>query len=248
MKKSRQETIEIPDSDLPATIVRSKNRKRTVSLGIDPSGKVIITAPTSTPLETIVEITRSKLDWINKHLKEKRQLEEYHFDKEFISGESIQFLGKLYILKIIEGDEDLPGACSIYNKSIRVQVPKGLNSVIRSELVKELLICWYKQQAAEKIAERTEKYAGKHGFIYNSVLIREQEKRWGSCDHLGNLRFNWKIIMAPISLIDYVVVHELCHLKIKNHSPEFWQLLENIMFDYEKRKATLKLLGMSYTL
>lgn len=248
MKKSRHETISLPDSDLTATVVRSKNRERTVSLGVDPSGKVVITAPASTPLETIVEITLSKSDWINKHLKEKRQLGEYRFDKEFVSGESIQFLGKQYMLKIIEGDEDTPASCFIHGKHLKVQVPSGLNPAIKSELVKEQLISWYKQQAAEKIPERVAQYAGKHGFVYHSVLIREQEKRWGSCDHLGNLRFNWKIIMAPISLVDYVVVHELCHLKIKNHTSEFWQLLESIMFDYEKRKTNLKLLGTSFTL
>jgi predicted metal-dependent hydrolase len=248
MKKSCHETISLPNSDLIATVVRSKSRERTVSLGVDPSGKVIITAPASTPLETIVEIAHSKLDWINRHLKEKRQLAEYRFDKEFVSGESIQFLGKQYMLKITEGDEDAPASCSIHGKYLKVQVPKGLNPTIGSELVKEQLMNWYKQQAAEKIPERVAKYAAKHGFIYNSVLIKEQEKRWGSCDHLGNLRFNWKIIMAPISLVDYVVVHELCHLRVKNHTPEFWQLLERILFDYEARKSKLKELGNAYTL
>ncbi len=246
MKKSRQETIAL-SNELTATIVRSKNRKQTVSLGVDSIGNVIITAPATTPLETIVEITRSKADWINKHLKEKLQLAEYSFDKEFVSGESMQFLGKQYMLKIIESDDNA-ATCFIQGKYLKAYIPEGLNPSIKSELVKEQLIKWYKEQATEKIPERVSKFAEKHGFIYNNVLIREQKKRWGSCDHQGNIRFNWKIIMAPVSLIDYVVVHELCHLKVKNHTPDFWHLLESIMFDYEHRKGKLKEFGNSYTL
>ncbi len=248
MGKNRLETIALPDYNLTATVIRSKKRKRTVSLGVDSSGKVVITAPAITPLETIIEITRSKSDWISKHLKEKQQLEEYRFEKEFVSGESIQFLGNQYMLKITEGEDEISNSCFIHGKYLKVQIPEGLNPVIKSELVKERLIIWYKQQAEEKIQARVAKYAEKHGFVYNSVLIREQEKRWGSCDHLGNLRFNWKIIMAPITLVDYVVVHELCHLKVKNHTPGFWQLLQGIMFDYEIRKNRLKQLGACYSL
>ncbi len=107
---------------------------------------------------------------------------------------------------------------------------------------------WYKERAYEKIKERVEFYAQKRGLKYNRVNITSAEKRWGSCSAKGNLNFSWRLIMAPLPVVDYVVVHELVHLIEKNHSKEFWKKVKLFMPDYEKYKDWLKEKGHLLTL
>ncbi|MFN3599629.1 MAG: M48 family metallopeptidase, partial [Aquificaceae bacterium] len=108
---------------------------------------------------------------------------------------------------------------------------------------KEVFIKWYKEKAYEKISERVEWYARMAGFKYNKVSITDAEKRWGSCSPKGNLNFSWRLIMAPLRVIDYVVVDELCHLEIKNHSKAFWIKVKTLMPDYRDCEMWLKEYG-----
>ena len=98
-------------------------------------------------------------------------------------------------------------------------------------------------QAKKIFPERTAYFAERMGVTYNRITIREQKTRWGSCSSAGNLNFNWKLILAPPQALDYVVVHELCHLHEFNHSPRFWRLVESQMPDYEAWKKWLKIHG-----
>ncbi|MBS4026276.1 MAG: M48 family metallopeptidase [Clostridia bacterium] len=99
---------------------------------------------------------------------------------------------------------------------------------------------WYRQQANEAIMLRVRYYSEKVGVAYNTVRIKDQKTRWGSCSAKKNLNFNWRLIMAPPEVLDYVVVHELCHLIHLNHSPAFWQLVKNQLPDYSRHKRWLK--------
>ena len=106
-------------------------------------------------------------------------------------------------------------------------------------------------QAKKIFPERTAYFAERMGVTYNRITIREQKTRWGSCSSAGNLNFNWKLvlrlnwklIMAPPGILDYVVVHELCHLKEMNHSPRFWAVVEKELPDYRERREKLKKMG-----
>ena len=99
---------------------------------------------------------------------------------------------------------------------------------------------WYRIRAKENIESRVKVFAAKIGESPNKVTIKAQKTRWGSCSSLGNLNFNWRLIMMPQKIIDYVVVHELCHLKEMNHSSTFWNRVEEIMPDYRNRRKWLK--------
>ena len=108
-----------------------------------------------------------------------------------------------------------------------------MTKVIRTA-VKKALMEWYLEHAEEKIKERVSRFAQLIGKWPASIEIKNQEKRWGSCSRSGIIRFNWKIIMAPISVMDYVIVHELCHLIYPHHSSQFWQKVQSIIPDYKR--------------
>ncbi|MEE8381899.1 MAG: M48 family metallopeptidase [Thermodesulfobacteriota bacterium] len=92
----------------------------------------------------------------------------------------------------------------------------------------------------QTIEQRVKRYGKRLGVLPRDIKIKDQKKRWGSCSNNGILRFNWRISMAPVSIIDYIVVHELCHLKIKSHSPDFWKLVSLALPDYQERREWLK--------
>ncbi|MFW6026541.1 MAG: M48 family metallopeptidase, partial [Candidatus Woesearchaeota archaeon] len=118
----------------------------------------------------------------------------------------------------------------------------------RREKIKENIISWYRERADKKIKERVNKYKDKIGIEPNNVKVKKQKKRWGSCSSKGNLNFNWKLIMAPMSIVNYIVVHELTHLKYSNYSQDFWQLIETIIPDYEERQEWLRINGRKLTI
>ena len=102
---------------------------------------------------------------------------------------------------------------------------------------------WYVQGARKRLAQRVERWSGIAGWAPTGVLVRDQRRRWASCSASGVLRFNWRVLMAPPALIDYVVLHELVHLRIRLHSPAFWSEVARLMPDYRARRASLKELG-----
>lgn len=102
---------------------------------------------------------------------------------------------------------------------------------------------YYRNLAREVLGARTGYYARKMGVTYGRISIREQKTRWGSCSSAGNLNFNWKLVLMPPELLDYVVVHELAHRKEMNHSPRFWAIVEKELPDYCNRREKLKILG-----
>ena len=108
------------------------------------------------------------------------------------------------------------------------------------EGAKGIFIDWYKKRAYEKISERVKWYAQKRGFKYNRINITNAQKRWGSCSCRNNLNFSWWLIMAPLPVVDYVIVHELVHLDEKNHSRAFWNKVKMLMTDYKKYQEWLK--------
>jgi predicted metal-dependent hydrolase len=109
--------------------------------------------------------------------------------------------------------------------------------------VRKAVVTWYRHHAAERLPERAAIWARKMGVTVPVVLIRDQRRRWGSCDPKGNLRFNWRIVQAPMRLVDYVVAHELVHLAHRNHTAAFWAALGRVMPDYEARREALRGMG-----
>jgi predicted metal-dependent hydrolase len=220
--------------------IKRGRRKKTVAINIAPTAQVIVLAPDSLSREKIKRIVKKKARWIFEKQEFFKRLTELFPEKEFVSGEQILYLGRKYRLKIKEVHNECSSIPSLVGRRIFVTINKHLDTEEKKVVIKNALIKWYFSKSAEMIKQRIKRYCKQIDIIPSEIKIKDQKKRWGSCSNNGVLRFNWRIAMAPVSIIDYIVVHELCHLKVKNHSSDFWRLVSLILPDYEKRREWLK--------
>ncbi|GEM86397.1 M48 family metallopeptidase [Meiothermus granaticius] len=210
--------------------IRRSARRRTVGVTVDLQG-VRVAAPSRMPLERVIALVETKAEWIAAKRAALNRCRGPR--KRFVDGESYPYLGRRVRLEVNAQPHKNPVAL------------KGNILEVRSEDPRAALEGWYKARAQEVIGRRVEHYCQILGWEVPPVLIRNQKKRWGSCNAKGELRFNWRLVMAPLELLDYVVVHELAHLKELNHSQRFWRLVEQIMPEYQERHQALNELGPS---
>jgi predicted metal-dependent hydrolase len=206
-------------------LIRSKKRRKTISLHIKEDGSIFIYAPYRTPPWEIEKFINEKGSWISKKLSEKeRSIKKA--EKGFL------YLGESFPLEI----ED--------NKSkgypLRLSFGKFVLNKDHIEKARDLFIQWYKREAKEKITERVDYYSKRLLLFPKGIKITSAKYRWGSCSRDNRLSFSWRIITAPLSVIDYVLIHELVHIKEKNHSKSFWNYVESIIPDYKKHRLWLK--------
>jgi predicted metal-dependent hydrolase len=203
-------------------IIRTK--RRTIALIVERDGRLIVRAPTRAKEETINEFIKHKEKWI---LKKQGEVKAYYppfVSKEYVNGEGFWFLGQIHKLQIV--DEKKPNL--FLNGDFRL----AKAAVHKAPAVFEK---WYRKQAFQVIAGRVQWYATKHGFQYTQIKITSARRRWGSCSASGTLSFAWRLVMAPVPVIDYVVVHELVHLQVRNHSKKFWGRVGVIMPDFKQK-------------
>ena len=219
-------------------------RKRK-TLGIEVEAPEIITvfAPIGTTEEKILETVMAKSKWIVQKLFEIREIEYRRRQRQYVNGESFIYMGRNYSLQIILDETLRVSEAKLLHGKFHVYTNKNNEEAIRTALEN-----WYKDKAKEKILERIEYYQPYFDVEPSRVRIKDQQKRWGSCTSRKELFFNWRCIMAPSPVLDYLVVHEMCHLIYRNHSKEFWQLLKRVLPDYEQLKAWLKNNGVKYEL
>lgn len=220
--------------------IRRSSRRGTVSIAIDPTEGVLVTAPSPAPVRRLDEIVHAKATWIVQRLKRQSDLPPTQ-EKEFVSGESFLYLGRQYRLRLDRDHEPRP--LRLENGWLRVPLPHHLGEQHRSAYVRAALIDWYKRNAGKRIPARILHWADKLDVKVPVVRLAEPRKRWGSASSSGTVRINWRIIQAPLSLVDYVVAHELVHLRHPDHTREFWATFGRLMPDYEIRKARLRHLG-----
>jgi predicted metal-dependent hydrolase len=197
-------------------------------------GVVMVVVPETLVQDRIVRLLDDKARWI----KEKLALHFHNHsksDKQYVSEESFSYLGRNYRLKVNKGQYQ---PVKLFRGRFTVTLRIGRDN---PELIQDSLTSWYKQHAQAKLTEKAKRYADIIGVTYASVGIKLYKSRWGSCSVDGNIDFNWHIIMAPNRIVDYVVVHELCHLIHHDHSPKFWKQVEGILPDYAESKEWLKL-------
>ncbi|MGE5422672.1 MAG: M48 family metallopeptidase [Ignavibacteriales bacterium] len=241
----KRNSILIGNNEVEFTVNRSKRRRRTVSLLVHPQQGLVVSAPANTSMARIREIVEDKGGWIVKQMNALAEMEPLVDQRLFLTGEPFLVLGEIKYIKILE-DRVRKAFCREHGDNIEVLIPPGLDDETRTLRVRDALGAWYKDLAYEKVVERVDIYAPLLDLYPEEILIRSQKTRWGSCSHKGVLRFNWRIVMAPLELLDYIVVHELCHLQVPNHSPEFWGLVGGIIPDYKERRGRLKKEGLHY--
>ena len=209
-------------------IIRS--RRKTIALIVTHDARLVIRAPAKIPVKYLYEFALQKKLWIQQKQASARENFKEVLPKTFTGGETFWFLGQSYPLRIEDESHT-----SIEFTQEELIIPQHL-----LPQAKELLVEWYRKQASDTIRERVEWYAQQSGFYYTSVRISDAKKRWGSCGVNGGLNFSWRLVMAPLDMIDYVVIHELVHVEERNHSPRFWNKVEKALPDYKQRRKWLK--------
>jgi predicted metal-dependent hydrolase len=214
--------------------VQRSNRAKSADLIVE-RGQIRIVVPKETAIAQIERIIAKKDRWIRQKLRLQATVVEPK-PKEFISGEAFPYLGKNYRLRVIYGNKDHvalgSGRLEVYVAAKKGE--KGLEARVRS-----LLVFWYQAKAIKRINEKVEKYRKRLSVNPKSVKVRDYKSRWGSCILPSTVSFNWRIVMAPHKIIDYVVVHELCHLKHHDHSERFWSTVDRTVRDSERSRAWL---------
>ena len=233
-------SIQFGQDTIPYTIKWSERRK-TVSISVDANG-VYVTAPTKTTTEKIKEIVYQKATWIRAQLFHFNEMVDESHHRSFLSGEKLPYLGRNYRLKVYrEAVEDVNFSFK-QGKFIAV-VP----STIFDEQLREMLYPqfkkWVMTRAKRVAAERVKRYQLTSNLNPNEIKIKDQQLRWGSCTASGNLILNWKVFLAPMPVVDYVIAHEMAHLKVMDHSQKFWETLEMLNPAYREKKEWLRLNG-----
>ena len=211
--------------------IKYSNRK-TLNITVERDRSVIVRAPKNTPVEKIEKIVQSKKQWIKEKINHSQKYPLNYSPKEFVSGETLLYLGHHYQLLV----KDDKFESIIFNQ--RFSISKS-NQDKANKLFKK----WYISKAIEKIKPLAKRYAANLGVQYNECKISEMKYRWASCTSKNNIIFNWKIIKAPLHVVEYLVVHELAHLIERNHSSRFWNIVSIQVPNYEKAKKWLKVNG-----
>ncbi len=209
-------------------------RRRTYTLQINRDGDLVVKTNVLFPKYRLNELISKHQDWIDKHIKE---YNENRPEPAPLVRDTYSILGETFQTTFINGTNKIP-KIEITGNSVIV---KGLPEVINDEHeVNKALIKYFKDFAKEFFINRTYKFATKYGYDFNRVTIKNQKTKWGSCSTKRNLNFNWKLIFAPLEVLEYVVIHEVCHLKEMNHSPRFWKLVEQECPQYKSHKKWLR--------
>jgi predicted metal-dependent hydrolase len=209
-----------------------------MTIMVEAPDKVTAIVPLRTSPAVILEKVQAKAAWIIKKLEYLKNTQQSCIPRKFVDGESFLYLGEDYQLQVEQ--DDILGRLEVklYSDRLGMCIPiKG------EETIEKALEAWYHRKAKEKILERVGYFQDRLTKQPNRIVIKDQKKRWGSCSSKGNLNFNWRIVMAPLVIIDYIVVHEMCHLVHLNHSKEFWNLVGEILPDYKEMKKWLKING-----
>lgn len=221
------------------TLIRRTGRK-TVSISVARDNRVTVTAPREVPQEWIDGFVAKKAPWVREKMRYNTEVKESYRPRRFVDGEQFAFLGKSLKLQVVIHPKPWVEAVG---ETLQVHVPAHFGDEDRRKRIVALLAAWYSIEARFELEARLALYAPRLGVRFSEVRIKTLKSRWGSCSSKGVLTFNWKLVMAPLYIVDYVVVHELCHLVHMNHSKEFWNLVESIIPDCKRCREQLKIIG-----
>lgn len=224
--------------DIEYHLLPGTNR-RTTDIVIERDGKVVVRPPADYAPEQVDEVVESKRLWIYRNLAEWKDLNACAVVREWVSGETFLYLGREHRLKLVS-DQTVPlklqeGSFCLQRSLIEHQGTTGAREAFKQ---------FYIEKGTERFAARVAFYAPKVGVTPSYIKVKEMGYRWASCSPSGNLNFHWKCMMAPARIIDYIVVHELCHFHHSDHHDAFWNEVDKVMPDYRERKNWLRLHGV----
>lgn len=229
--------------DYTLTYVPEKNEVR---ITVDWIHGVNVFAPPHLSSEELDQILHRKAPWILKKVSVLAEIHSGSQHKEFLSGEKFPYLGRNYKLKVKRGNVSSP-TLNFQLGCFLAEIPKDFSEEKRKSHVKRLLREWYIIHGEKKLKERLRIYSPRMELFPSKLTVTEHRMRWGSCTKKGAISIDWRVLMAPMRIVDYVLVHELAHLKHMNHSADFWRLIQSVIPDYEARKEWLRIHGPTLT-
>ena len=213
--------------------IHRTNRRKTASIKVL-QGVVQVVVPKTLSQQAIDDLIANKSNWIRQKLMQQQSV-PVSKPKQFVSGESFTYLGRNYRLKVLPGQ-----VAPVKLKHGYLQVTVTPDQKSDQQLIRQRLRDWYLHRSIDKLEQKTSIYAEQMGVQPTQIKVKEYKSRWGSCNTRGEISYNWKIIMTPHRIVDYVVIHELCHLIHHNHSKQYWNQVRSIVPDYQSKRDWLK--------
>lgn len=250
MKKN----ITIKQNNIEITASCIYSNRKTIGIEIKEDLSVMIRVPNKTKEETIRNIIENKKTWIIEKYQTIKQNSEKNgiktIEQIYIHENYLPFLGenRIQLILILPKEETEKKVIwkeekvSFKERKLMVQVDAA-----NIEAIRLCVVAYYKERARAYLQERVAYYSRIMRVTYKKITIREQKTCWGSCSSKKNLNFNWKLILMPKEILDYVVVHELAHLKYMNHSQDFWKEIESVLSDYKQKDKWLDEHGKEYS-
>jgi hypothetical protein len=215
-----------------------RSDRKTMGISIERDGVVIVKIPQQAGLNDIEKFISEKKVWVYQKLAKKRVLNRERPKREFVNGQGFLYLGKSYRLRFIDNAGIESGKPP---KATPLRLWHGYFELAESEktAARERFIAWYKKQIKRQLKERIPRYDKRIGVTVQNIRILDLGHRWASCGRNGVINFNWRSIMAPIWVFDYILVHEMVHLIERAHSDRFRRLVSRVMPDYEEHALWL---------
>jgi len=223
--------------DLAVQLVRVR-RRRHIELRVSPEGEVEVRGPWRCSALAASEVVRRHHGWLRRTLSRLQGSPRHR--PALVPGARIPLLDESLTLELRAGQR--PGARR--SGDWLVVTTPGADEATR----REVLVRWYRREARDRLTSRLVALAGPLGVTPARVAVRGQRTRWGSCSARGTVSLNWRLLLVPAALADYVLVHELCHLRYLSHSPAFWAMVEGALPDWRERRARLRALGQALPL
>ncbi len=226
------------DLSFPVILERSKKRSKSIAILVTHERGVVVQAPHRTSDRYIRELILERKNWILQKLQSFQARAKLEPEHTWENGETLLYLGEPYRLEL----GPVPakkGQCELFDDTLFVRLT-ARSALSQTAQCKKLVETWYRQQAKMVLTERSQYFAERMQVEPRAIIVKQQKTRWGSCDRQNIIRYNWQIIKAPPALLDYLVVHELAHIRLKNHSKAFWSLVASEIPDYLLRRKALK--------
>ncbi|PWU69948.1 M48 family metallopeptidase [Gracilibacillus dipsosauri] len=221
-----------------------KQSRKDIKISVDLINGIEVYTPINVSDAKLANIVRQKAPWITQKLMELNEIKTTIHPIEFVSGEKLPYLGRYYKLKVFREPIQDSNIKLLQGRFIATVTLNSSQEYIQQTLKKQL-IKWYQLHGSKKIAERASYYQSILGIEPHSLQLKTQHKRWGTCTPNGDIYLNWRIVMAPLRVIDYIIVHELAHLVVPEHNDKFWRLVRTTLPHYKEAKEWLRVNGYS---
>jgi len=223
------------DEKITFDLYKMEDRKGKIAIHVHPNARVQVDAPANASINKVMEAVHKRARWIIKNVTEAKERSAHILPRSYVSGESHFYLGKRYKLKVER----------IQRSFANVKMTRGnlhiQSSSKNAEHVKKLLVKWYRNRAGIVFQKRMEEISRQIVWLDSVPVfkLRTMQKQWGSCSSSGTILLNPHLVKAPRECIDYVLLHEICHLKEHNHSTKYYKLLYEVMPNWKQVKSKL---------